>query len=164
MISSTSIVVLNSSGEPDRVWPFENRIGQLWSPWPGPGLAWPDPILQPVHAGSQPFRKVGSSSGSAKAHGQLKLMDAQTERPPDSTANAMKEILCLFEISVVISYWFMWLICKNNSPKNPFPFKLCFLLPTTMLWVQKGLPTLVLSTKTNSNLVFVFIKMLYVYS
>ena len=111
--------------------------------------------------------RVSQSSGSAKAHGQLKLMDAQAERPLDSTelsewaewynkrratftiqdigrhasAHAMKEILCLFEISVLMSYWFMWLICKNNSPKNPFPFKLCFLLPTTMLWVQTGLLT-----------------------
>ena len=49
--------------------------------------------------------------------------------------------LIFCRVRVVMSYCFMWLICKNNSPKKPFPFKLCFLSPTTMLWVQTWLPT-----------------------
>ena len=52
-----------------------------------------------------------------------------------ASALALKEILCLFEISVVMQYCFIWLICKNNSPEKPFLFKFFFLSPTTMLYV-----------------------------
>ena len=49
--------------------------------------------------------------------------------------------LIFCRVRVVMSYCFMWLICKNNSPKKPFPFKLCFFSQTTKLWVQTWLST-----------------------
>ena len=132
--------------------------------------------------------RVSQSSRTTKAHGRsnwastrLNWVSEQSgttrDVPPatftiqdigaHASALALKEILCLFEISVVMLYCFMWLICKNNSPKKPFPFNLCFLSTKDYAMgtnVIANTTNIILATRTNSNLVLIFIKMLYVYS
>ena len=86
--------------------------------------------------------RVSQSSRTTKAHGhsnwastKLNWVSEQSgttrDVPPatftiqdigaHASALALKEILCLFEISVVMLYCFMWLICKTTLHRSLFP-------------------------------------------